>query len=65
MKYDKKDKTITLNNDPDHNYIRINSEDRILTELYPDAGSGKGKNSSVFLAIDPSGEELDCVIKFF
>lgn len=64
MKYDKKDKTIALENNPDHNYIRINSEDRILTELYPDSGSGKGKNSSVFLAIDPSGEELDCVIKF-
>lgn len=64
MKYDEKDKVIVLENDPDRNYIRINSEDRFLTELYKGAGSGKGKNSSVFRVIDPIGEELDCVIKF-
>lgn len=64
MLFDNSNKCLILEKDPERNYFQINNEDRILTELYDKAGSGKGKNSSVFLAIDPGGEEPDYVIKF-
>lgn len=64
MRFDEENKYILLDGDQSQNYIQINSEDRLLMELYEGAGSGKGKNSSVFLAIDPNGEEPDCVLKF-
>jgi len=64
MRFDEVNKYILLDDDQSENYIQINSEDRLMVELYEGAGSGKGKNSSVFLAIDPNGEEANSVVKF-
>lgn len=64
MRYSEDDKVISLDSDPKKNYISIDNSDRFLAELYLEAGSGKGKNSSVFRVIDPNKEEPDCVIKF-
>jgi len=46
------------------NYFKILNAERVLSELYDSAGSGKGKNSSVFLATHPDREEPDYVVKF-
>jgi len=65
MKFDYYKKQIVLNNkDAYKNYISILSSDRLLVELYDSAGSGKGRYSSVFKAIDPNGEEPELIIKF-
>jgi len=45
-------------------FIQILGQDRCLVELEANAGIGKGKNSSVFRATDPAGEDDDYVVKF-
>lgn len=64
MRYSDDDKVVILDSDPRGNYISIDNTDRYLAELYSGAGSGKGKNSSVFRVIDPNKDEPECVIKF-
>jgi len=65
MRYEEKLKCLRLEGgEPPKDYLSVLMMDRILIEIYDKAGSGKGKNSSVFLAIDPNGEEPDYVVKF-
>lgn len=64
MYYDNTNKIICLDDDIMRNYFQVLHTDKILTELYEDAESGKGKNSSVFLATDPNNEEPEYVVKF-
>lgn len=61
MKYDVKLGALVLDG---NDYLSIDNVERIIVELYDSAGSGKGKNSSVFLAVDPNREEPDYVVKF-
>jgi len=44
-------------------YIRLSDGERLLKEIQPGAGSGKGKNSCVFRAEHPDGGE-DVIVKF-
>jgi hypothetical protein len=54
MNYDESMRVLCLSRD-DSDFIQILGQDRCLVELESDAGTGKGKNSSVFRAIDPEG----------
>lgn len=61
MHYDDKSGVLVLDG---NDYLSIDNIERSLVELDDGAGSGKGKNSSVFLALDPDREEPDYVVKF-
>ena len=48
----------------ENDFMTIQGKDRFLAELGDGTGTGKGKNSSVFRAIDPHNEEDDLIVKF-
>jgi serine/threonine protein kinase len=50
--------------DSNKNFLSISGKDRFLVELGTGAGTGKGKNSSVYRAVDPNGDDEDLIIKF-
>jgi serine/threonine protein kinase len=65
MRYDETSKILALEGDDSPSeYLTVNGVVRLLQPLYDGAGSGKGKNSSVFAVIDPEGLEEDYVVKF-
>ncbi|MBM4142413.1 MAG: protein kinase family protein [Lentisphaerae bacterium] len=64
MTFDEKEGLILLDGaDAKGDYLRVGNKERLLLELYESAGAGKGKNSCVFRAADPDGEEDDLVVK--
>jgi serine/threonine protein kinase len=63
MKYDQSTGTVRLSPDERRNYLQLSDGDRLLRELYPGAGAGKGKNSCVFRAQHPEGGQ-DVIVKF-
>lgn len=65
MQYDEERQILILDGpSSDKDYIRIQEKDWALVELNSAVGTGKGKNSSVFRAVDPDGEEDDMIVKF-
>ena len=64
MYYSETKKILCLHNDAKLDYFQVLSADRTLIPLYDSAGSGKGKNSSVFLVSDTNEEESEYAIKF-
>ena len=64
MKFDKDDFQLILEGkESNRDYVLLSDGDRLLKEIKPGAGSGKGKNSCVFRAVHPNGGE-DVIVKF-
>lgn len=66
MRYDPQKRKIILDKSkPYLNYINIPFlGDRELQVLNPENETGKGPNSSIYLVVDPEGENEELVIKF-
>jgi serine/threonine protein kinase len=64
MYFDEDKGIVRLDDDSMKNYVQIKSVNRVLTKLSDSDESGKGKNSSVYLAVDVNDEEPECIIKF-
>jgi serine/threonine protein kinase len=60
MKFDQVECQLILEGaESNRDYLSLSDGDRLLTEIKPGAGSGKGKNSCVFRAVHPeSGDDV-------
>src|SRR5258708_5530867 len=64
MKFDKVENQLILEGEESNkDYLSLSDGDRLLKEIKPGAGSGKGKNSCVFRAVHPEGGD-DVIVKF-
>lgn len=64
MKFDKDNFQLILEGEESNrDYLLLSDGDRLLKEIKPGAGSGKGKNSCVFRAVHPNGGD-DVIVKF-
>lgn len=64
MKFDKVRSQLVLEGEESaRDFVFLSDGDRLLKEIRPGAGSGKGKNSSVFRAVHPDGGP-DVIVKF-
>ncbi len=64
MKFDRIASQLILEGEESNrDYLPLSDGDRLLKEIKPGVGSGKGKNSCVFRAVHPEGGD-DVIVKF-